>query len=153
MKLILCFFIIILIIGCDDSKSDDYNVYVKNASGQDIYACCGYFYPDTTFQRYIYKPEIKNNSKNIALPYNRVFVLRPEIREDTLSVFIISSDAMEKCSWNDIASDYNILCRYDLSSQDILQLDYTIPYPPSPAMKDMKMYPPYEEVIKQEKGL
>jgi len=149
MKLILCLFITILIIGCDDYKSDDYNVYVENASGQDIYACCGYFYPDTTFQRYIYKPEIKNNSKNIALPYNRVFVLRPEIREDTLSVFIISSDAMEKCSWNDIASDYNILCRYDLSGSDIVALNYTIPYPPSPAMKDMKMYPPYEEVIKQ----
>ena len=31
-----------------------------------------------------------------------------------------------------------------------IQLDYIIPYPPSPVMKDMKMYPPYEEVIKQE---
>ena len=142
MKLILCLFITILIIGCDDYKSDDYNVYVENASGQDIYACCGYFYPDTTFQRYIYKPEIKNNSKNIALPYNRVFVLRPEIREDTLSVFIISSDAMEKCSWNDIASDYNILCRYDLSGNDIKKPNSPTPLPPSPPRKEMKRNPP-----------
>ncbi len=34
-----------------------------------------------------------------------------------------------------------------------IQLDYIIPYPPSPVMKDMKMYPPYDEVIKQEEGL
>lgn len=45
------------------------------------------------------------------------------------------------------------MLRYSLSGHDILNLNYTIPYPPSAAMKDMKMYPPYEEVIKQEKGL
>ena len=150
MKLILCLFITILIIGCDDYKSDDYNVYVENTSGQNVCVCCGYFYPDTTFQRYIYKSEINNKGKEIVLPYNEVFILRPEIREDTLSVFIISSDIIGKYDWCDVASNYNILCRFDLSGQNILDLNYVIPYPPSPAMKDMKMYPPYEEIIKQE---
>ena len=45
---------------------------------------------------------------------------------------------------------FNIMVRYELNKEDILQLDYTIPYPPSPMMKDMKMYPTYEEVIKQD---
>ena len=55
---------------------------------------------------------------------------------------------MQKYDLSVILATYNILCRYDLSGNDIKQLDYTIPYPPSPVMKDMKMYPPYEEVIK-----
>jgi hypothetical protein len=70
-----------------------------------------------------------------------------------IRMYIIDKDTMQKYDLSVILATYNILCRYDLSGNDIKQLDYTIPYPPPPMMKDMKMYPPYEEVIKQEKGL
>ena len=44
----------------------------------------------------------------------------------------------------------DVICRYELSPSDLLMLNHVIPCPPSPTMKDMTMYPPYEEIIKQE---
>lgn len=152
MKIILIVTMLtaIIMVGCEDYPRDDFNVYVENTSDNDVYACCGYFYPDTTFQRYIYKAEIISNCKAVVLQYNRVFILRPENRQDTLSIFLISSNTMSKYAWDYISNAYDILCRYDLSGSDILNLNYTIPYPPSPTMKDMKMYPSYEDITNKE---
>lgn len=65
---------------------------------------------------------------------------------DTFSVFVLDKQVLDTVSWKQICSDYMVLCRYDLSGLDLKQLNSTIPYPPSPTMKDMKMYPPYEEI-------
>jgi len=69
---------------------------------------------------------------------------------DPIHIFVIDNDTMRKNDLSLILERYNIICRYDLSGSDIVALNYTIPYPPSPAMKDMKMYPSHEEIIKQE---
>lgn len=66
---------------------------------------------------------------------------------DTFSVFIISEQTIIEKSWKEICSNYLVLCRYDISGKDIVDLDYFIPYPPTPAMQNMKMYPSYEEII------
>lgn len=66
---------------------------------------------------------------------------------DTLSVFVISNDSIKKYGYDNIAKSNNILVRYDLSIPDMKSLGYIFPYPPSPQMKDMKMYPPFEEII------
>ena len=44
---------------------------------------------------------------------------------------------------------FDVICRYELSVGDLQMINYIIPYPPSPEMKNMKMYPSYEEIIKQ----
>lgn len=66
-----------------------------------------------------------------------------------LSVFVLHADTVRKYSWDEIRDDYNILVRYDLSKEDVKSFkNYTIPFPPTEAMRNMKMWPPYEEVRK-----
>ncbi len=63
--------------------------------------------------------------------------------KDTLSIFIFHTDTLNKYSWEEVRNGYKILKRYDLSLQDIERLNYNVPYPPSPEMAKMKMYPKY----------
>lgn len=58
---------------------------------------------------------------------------------------------MEK-GWEGIRDDYDILVRYDLTYDNLKVLNDTIPFPPTEAMKNMKMWPPYEEVVKKYKN-
>lgn len=39
-----------------------------------------------------------------------------------------------------------ILQRYRLKLEDLQKLDWTVPYPPTEAMKDMDIYPPYKDI-------
>jgi hypothetical protein len=69
---------------------------------------------------------------------------------DTLSVFFFSQDTLNTYSWEEIKHRYKVLRRYDLSIEDIQKLKNKydvpeIPYPPDERMKDMKMYPPYNQ--------
>ena len=63
--------------------------------------------------------------------------------KDTLSIFIMNVDTLRKYTWDEVRQNYKILQRYDFSLQDLRLLNYTIPYPPTMEMKNMKMYPPY----------
>ena len=63
------------------------------------------------------------------------------------SVFILSYETYLEKGWEGIRDDYDILVRYDLTYDDLKALNDTIPFPPSEAMKDMKMWPPYKEVV------
>ena len=62
-----------------------------------------------------------------------------------MSVFIFDSEVLENIEWKEIRDNYMILKRYDLSLEDLQKLDFTLYYPPTEEMKDIKMYPPYEE--------
>jgi hypothetical protein len=69
---------------------------------------------------------------------------------DTISVFFFSQDTLNTYSWEEIKHRYKVLRRYDLSIEDIQKLKNKydvpeIPYPPDERMKDMKMYPPYNQ--------
>ena len=63
------------------------------------------------------------------------------------SVFILSYETYLEKGWEGIRDDYDILVRYDLTYDNLKALNDTIPFPPSEAMKEMKMWPPYEEVV------
>lgn len=69
--------------------------------------------------------------------------------EDTLSVFVIHGDTALTRPWKDIKDENNYIVRYDLSYNDYVNLKECIPFPPTEAMRDMKMWPPYEEVRKR----
>jgi hypothetical protein len=105
-------------------------------------------YPDTTFPTYAdYTLWEVDPHQNISMPHmavsgEKIFKGLPK---DTLSVFIVNNDTINKYSWDGIRENYNILIRYDLSLKNLKNLKYTIPYPPTDAMRDMKMYPPYGE--------
>lgn len=70
---------------------------------------------------------------------------------DTVSFFIFDVNVVDTCSWDDIVQNYWVLQRYDFTKEDLDRIRCQISYPPSPEMKDIKMWPPYEEAIKQSK--
>lgn len=62
---------------------------------------------------------------------------------DTLRVFIFSYDTLIKYDWEIIRREYRVLKRYDLTLENLKELNWSITYPPTEAMKDIKQYPPY----------
>lgn len=68
--------------------------------------------------------------------------------KDTIRIYIFDSEEFEKTDWSDISNEYLIMQRYDFSKADLDTLGWIISYPPTPEMKDIKMWPPYEEAIK-----
>ena len=94
------------------------------------------------YNRYMTSPRTIN-------PIERIDVLdRHQL--DTLSVFMIHRDTLLKYGYDDVRENYRILVRYDLDWEEVKKLNYIFPYPPTPDMKNMKMYPSYQEVINQE---
>ena len=62
---------------------------------------------------------------------------------EKLSVFIFQSDTIDKYSWEEVQHNYMVLKRYDLSLKGWQNLNFTITYPPSETMKNIKQFPPY----------
>lgn len=69
--------------------------------------------------------------------------------KDTVRIFIFDYEYLENNEWSAVREAYSIL-RYDITVKNLQDLSYHISYPPSPEMKHIKMWPPYEEVIKQQ---
>ncbi|MCR4773506.1 MAG: hypothetical protein K5854_04030 [Prevotella sp.] len=84
--------------------------------------------------------------------YRRSEILSAKrLPKDTLSVFIISCDTLNKYGYDVVAKENRILVRYDLSIPDLERMNYNIPYPPALWMKETKMFPSYDEVINRYK--
>lgn len=147
---ILFLFIVILInISCDVFYSmdvynkSDHNIHVYLGFGSMCDASYKIIYPDTILPCYndIYEVGINERKGNNSLSsWKQVF---HDLGTDTISVFILHSDTVKKYSWDIIRSEYKVLKRYDVSLRDLRDLNYTIYYPPTRAMRTIKMYPPY----------
>ena len=90
---------------------------------------------------------LSHTSRIISSPADTFEDWIPKGRE-AFSMFVYSSDWNLDCYENDL---YYV--RYDLTLDDIYSLCDNngvlhVSYPPSPEMKHIKMWPPYEEVIK-----
>ena len=62
---------------------------------------------------------------------------------DTLMVFAFDEDTLEFYGWDSVCAHYKVLQRYDLSLEDLQDLDFKLCFPPSEAMKHIHMWPPY----------
>ena len=88
--------------------------------------------------------------------FKKLFSRKEHLPEGILSVFIMNTDALHHYSWEQIRENSNYIVRYDLRYDDIVKFaisekcnEFHIPFPPTEAMRDMKMWPPYEEVRKR----
>lgn len=64
---------------------------------------------------------------------------------DTIRVYVFDSEKYKETDWSAIRDQYLILQRYDFTKAELDVLGWHISYPPSSEMKDIKMWPPYEE--------
>jgi hypothetical protein len=67
------------------------------------------------------------------------------LKNDTMRFFIFDYKKALTYNTEYIPFDSVLLQHYDLTIKDLDKLNWTLSYPPSDAMKDVKMYPPYEE--------
>jgi len=63
------------------------------------------------------------------------------VSSDTLMIFI--SDSSVILNMPDDTEIHSVIQRYDVSLQDLINLNWTLYYPPTEAMKNIKMFPPY----------
>lgn len=149
MKHLLLFFNL-LCLNCIGESYPNAGFVITNSSDQEIVEI-SYIsqYPDTSLVDVL--PEflaVKPQGHNYD-DYGLLYGLEKEIdiykykNTDTLSFFILSPDTILKYGWEDVRKNYRILKRYDLSYSDVESLDFKIYYPPTQAMKHMKMYPLY----------
>jgi hypothetical protein len=141
----------IVLCGCP-KKLGRLSLYIQNNSNHHIkpvlngYYQTGPFYPDTSLSNK--KPEGVNIPPGIKEAFEEArgsySSLYNDLPSDTISFVIYDTDTLAKYSWEIIRQQYNILQRYDLSLQDLQKLNYTLYYPATPAMKDMKMWPKYK---------
>ncbi len=66
-----------------------------------------------------------------------------------LSVYLFKQEDVDNFGWEYLSEHNGYLVRYDLRLNDLRLLNDTLYYPPTPAMKDIHMFPPYEIVIKR----
>ena len=160
-KTISSLFIVLLLSSC--TFPWEYGFVLKNNSSDSIRCELGLNYPDVSLSDV---DKYANGGRDFGpneyaslfrgptgLPSEHAVIhaLNPN---DTISVFIINLDTLKSYSWETIRDEYKIMVRYDLSADDIHSMEerdveaaYVIPFPPSPVMKNMHMYPSYEEVI------
>jgi len=153
----------LLLAGCRTAW--EYGFDLKNNANHSIGWYMSLCYPDVSLPESDKKVNNGENwwsiSKYASLYSGGPAYLRTEYEvihnlnpRDTISVFIFHSDTLNKYPWETIRDNYNILVRYDLSADDIHNMEkvpwgnfYAIPFPPSEDMKNVHMWPPYEEVI------
>lgn len=128
-------------------------------------------YPDTTitFPWWFASGPVMPNEKLMAnhgliegayIVYNAdtlsLFILDSRLLEG--EVFIEEDSHWENDAWYKAMEETDVLARYDLSWEDIQSFRddkgiVTLYYPPTPEMKHIKMWPPYEEAIKNAESL
>lgn len=146
MKLLTVFFalstLLVVMTGCPRDYKQA--VRISNNSKSDISVYIGvasYRYPDTVFPSERLGIQIRGKETTTYI-YNNDY---SDSSKDTLSFFIWDTEILNSQPWDTIRNHYKILRRYDLSHKDLLKLNWHISYPPSSDMRNIKMYPAYEE--------
>ncbi len=136
------------LLGCKDEKELDL-VTIYNNSDHDISCYFAYgnnpVFPDTSLTKYNYTNMIPKQNLYV---YDLFYTFKDAYRtaqRDTLCFYIFHTDTLRKYSWEEVSDNYKVLCRYDLSLQDIKRLNKSIYYPPTAEMSHIKMYFPYKE--------
>jgi len=135
---------------CRKAMDYDYPLYLNNQSDRRIQLWTPNAgevgYPDTNLHELprgvIVHPNKKLDVAGGGISWEKIYKSE---RRDTLSFFLFDVDTLEKYSWDIVKKNYMVLQRYDLSIYDLQKLNYTLYYPPTEAMRDMKMWPRYGE--------
>ncbi len=135
----------------DDDDNHHYRIRFVNWSEKSIYVDCSIFHPDTipmlTSERDEILPgKINNSTLSTFTSWESVFGADLDDRNlnpiDTLMVFVFDAELLET---NPSYVEEALLLRYDLSLKDLQRFNWTLSYPPTESMKDIKMWPRFEK--------
>ena len=135
MKYLLFSFIFLAMIisGCIDKFArHEYGFRLLNNSNSRIEAYAVFIHPDTSISEA--EPELSildsgkstfifdNNTSEESL--NRFFE-----NDERITVFILSSDTLNKYGWDRVRDSYNILRRYEITTQELDDMGGDLVYP------------------------
>jgi catalase len=136
---------------CYTDENHHNTIRFINNSDKIIYVGFSYAYPDTLYDvgRYLNEDEaykVYHGGSNIDALQRRVFwedeFRNGDISSDTLMVYVFDAELVESHSTH---VNNTIIQRYDLSLSDLQMLQWVLYYLPTEQMKNIKMYPLYDE--------
>lgn len=129
MKMNLLYMALLMLgnLGCVELVDHVYSIKMQNNTADTIQFYASYTYPDTTL---IFDKPILD----MVFPFNYSYLDSKEkwedvLPSDTISIYILSKDTVDKYSWDLIRSSYNILERNDLSINDLEKQNWIVNYP------------------------
>ena len=148
MKYLLLLFTLLTMTSCPFYMDKEAGVSINNQSDNDLYMEIGLdsissFY---TPPNYVFD-EIrlcKHNERKYFICtglYWDEFFKTHNLK--TISIFLLDSDTVQAYDIQTLKEEYKIKCRYDVTLKDLDIFRCTFTYPPTPEMRDIKMWPPY----------
>ena len=134
LKITYAFSVILLFTSCSEQWRNGHNyISINNNSPLKLYYdLCTADYPDSSAIIPRYLKFIDANKEQITEPFSQGRI--------SSNKFLVR---IESWFYN---KTYKSFMLFD-SLDDLDRLGWTLHYPPTPAMRDVHMYPPYEEVI------
>lgn len=127
MKILIILSIILCSASCEKLVDHVYSIKIQNNTADTIQFYASYTYPDTS---------IVNEKPRLIMAYPSKYSYwdskekwEDVVPSDTIAIYILSKDTVNKYSWDKIRMDYSILKRYDLSIRDIERQGWTVTYP------------------------
>lgn len=129
----------ILSYSCTECKCDSEINFINHTNTR-LFVNGGFAYPDTAVSSITGGGDyISPNSKQILANYWLAGL--EESQGGRIMIFIFDYKSLRDSTSG--KPDYQVTKRYDLSLEDLNRLNWTITYPPTEAMKDVKMWPAY----------
>ena len=137
-QLHIIIFTLIFLYGCirKETANCHFNIHVKNNSNKPIYIYDYYDYPDSSLKNKNYNPAVSgeyykvkpSETTNIRRScYEGLFETR--IPSDTIMIYIFDAQTLATTPWETVKKNNLYLKRYDLSLQDLRNLNWLINYP------------------------
>lgn len=114
-------------VSCDKLVDHAYIIEIDNNSNDTVWCYASYYYPDTSLA--VNKPLLQMVTPKSYTKLASKKEWKDVLPKDTILIYILNKDTVDKYSWDKIRSDYNILKRYDLSIKDLEKQSWTVIYP------------------------
>ena len=127
-------------LACGDKEDNCHKtITFKNATTDTLYVTSSYEFPDTSTFTGIPNPVLDPNFTKVLPNENNTQVLwgrdcielafKDLIPSDTMMIYVFDAKVLEENTWETVKANYLVLKRYDLSLQDLEQMNWSIKYP------------------------
>ena len=149
VSLVLCCSFLTAMECTSDRDDFHHHIFFCNNGNYATYVDISYKHPDTAIQR---DPTIPGwHKKTEPHRTNEDALTNASSYEgdfsshlmDTLIIFVFNADTATLQGW-EYVKDHNLVTqRYDLSLSDLQNLNWSLTFPPTEEMRNIKMWPPY----------
>jgi|SRR3972149_4948199 len=127
MNILSVIFLVLCNVGCEKLADHVYSIKIQNNTADTIQFYASYTYPDTSIVNE--KPRLKMAYPSKYSYWDSKEKWEDVVPSDTIAIYILSKNTVDKNSWEVIKNDNMILKRFDLSVKDLEKQGWTVTYP------------------------